>query len=385
MDELQADQVRQVYLLTYSQADLTRFPSRETFSRAVLDAFSQTPANVLYWVCAKETHEDGGYHYHLAIKLDRVQRWRNVKRHLQDRYHIVVNFSNSHANYYTAWEYVTKEDTSPLQSDNHPVLENPPSTTNASQARVADHADGTQNPPAKKKKVSRLTAFQVGEICLTNSIKTRLQLLDFANKQRLAGKTDLAEFIFKSGKKKVEETMATAWEMHEAAAMLERAQLRRMDLLRQFLDKNCVDGCGGEWLFQAQDILLRNSIPQEEFAGAVRTLLQLGRGKYRNILITGPTNCGKSFILQPLTTIYDTFFNPATATYAWIGVETAEVILLNDFRWSPQVIIVLYFYFMHRFSVKHITNIVLIALLIKLFYCSFLLYRLLHGRIFCYF
>lgn len=35
---------------------------------------------------------------------------------------------------------------------------------------------------------------------------------------------------------------------------------------------------------------------------------------------------------------YDTFSNPATKSFAWVGVEGCEVIFLNDFRWSAQII-----------------------------------------------
>ena len=33
-----------------------------------------------------------------------------------------------------------------------------------------------------------------------------------------------------------------------------------------------------------------------------------------------------------------TFDNPATSSFAWVGAEKAEVIFLNDFRWSSQLI-----------------------------------------------
>ena len=48
-------------------------------------------------------------------------------------------------------------------------------------------------------------------------------------------------------------------------------------------------------------------------------------------MITGPANCGKTFIFNPLREIYETFTNPATGTFAWVGAELAEVIFLNDF------------------------------------------------------
>ena len=43
-------------------------------------------------------------------------------------------------------------------------------------------------------------------------------------------------------------------------------------------------------------------------------------------------------MLKPLSKIFKTFENPATTTYAWLGVEEAEIISLNDFRWSSEII-----------------------------------------------
>ena len=63
-----------------------------------------------------------------------------------------------------------------------------------------------------------------------------------------------------------------------------------------------------------------------------------GRGKGRNVMIIGPANCGKTFILKPLCDIFNAFVNPASGTFSWVGVEEAEIIFLNDFRWSERII-----------------------------------------------
>ncbi|KAJ8050628.1 hypothetical protein HOLleu_03908 [Holothuria leucospilota] len=52
-------------------------------------------------------------------------------------------------------------------------------------------------------------------------------------------------------------------------------------------------------------------------------------------MITRPANYGKTFILLPLTLMYSSFWNPVSTRFAWVGVETAEIIFLNDFGWSP--------------------------------------------------
>ena len=43
-------------------------------------------------------------------------------------------------------------------------------------------------------------------------------------------------------------------------------------------------------------------------------------------------------LLSPLKCIYRAFCNPATGTFAWVGEEQAEIIMLNDFQWNPSAI-----------------------------------------------
>ena len=60
-------------------------------------------------------------------------------------------------------------------------------------------------------------------------------------------------------------------------------------------------------------------------------------GKDVKILSFGPTNCRKSFLLNPLETVFKAFVNPATDKYAWIGLDGCEVAYVNDFRWSREI------------------------------------------------
>ena len=74
------------------------------------------------------------------------------------------------------------------------------------------------------------------------------------------------------------------------------------------------------------------------FSTALYKAVDKGRGKYQNVFIHGPANTGKTFILSPLKSIYRAFCNPATGSFAWMGVDEAEIIFLNDFRWDPKII-----------------------------------------------
>ena len=60
------------------------------------------------------------------------------------------------------------------------------------------------------------------------------------------------------------------------------------------------------WLDCALDILDRNAIDRVVFADAIVKLLVFGRGKGRNVYITGPANFGRTFIFDPLRVIFNT-------------------------------------------------------------------------------
>ena len=125
-EHLRSRDVRMVYLVTYSQADLQKFETRKDFAHAVVLCFGRVNCGVLQWCCSHEKHKSGGEHYHLALKLEKKQRWLSVKRFLEDHYAIEVNFSNVRHNYYSAWKYVTKEDEQYEESQEHPDLLNTP-------------------------------------------------------------------------------------------------------------------------------------------------------------------------------------------------------------------------------------------------------------------
>ena len=326
--------VRSVYLITYSQA--AEEWTRESFSNAVVRAFENAEARVRQWVCAKEPHQDGGVHFHLALKLHRQKRWLRVRNSIARDHDINVNFSDSHANYFDAWEYTTKSDPTFIQSEGHPDLSAGfvPRTASAMNARRSTSAATIGEGSTMKRKFDVL---DLSDVIVAKNIKTKDALLQLAHEQRQEGKRDLTLFVLNNVDKCVK-LITTTWEMENVRIELARKQKSRMELLREFLDKDCVENCNGQWLAYALQTLQRNNFGVGEFSTAVRRLLQLGRGKHRNILITGPSNCGKSFMLNPLTKVFRSFTNPAQGTFAWIGAEKAEVIYLNDLRWSEKLI-----------------------------------------------
>ena len=97
---LEIESQRVVYLLTYSRRDATKFPSRESFAKAVLHGWEYRGIRVVQWVVSLEAHADSevlssdisnSYHYHMAIKLRKRARWLQVRNFLDEKYGIQVN------------------------------------------------------------------------------------------------------------------------------------------------------------------------------------------------------------------------------------------------------------------------------------------------------
>ena len=330
---------RCVYLVTYSQADIDRVPDRKTFSDMVKDAFEKSGAGnvVEKWCCSREEHADGNPHYHMAVKLKTQRRWLSVRNYLEDINDIKVNFSDGPSNYYEAWLYCSKSDQHILLCQNHPDFTTAPRTSAASSSKRQASRDKQSGSQSVKQRKRSFDALDLSDIVLKNQIKTKTELLSFANRQKKDGKTDIALYVLNNISKAVK-IVETTWEMDSAVGNVERQCKTRMEIIHDALNEDCVVGCGGEWKRLAIETLRRNNICPTEFALAIKTALEKGRGKNQNILMVGPTNCGKTFLIKPLSEMYRAFSNPATGSFAWIGVDDCEIIYLNDFRWTEKII-----------------------------------------------
>ena len=332
---------RSTNLITYSRADLDKVSSREEFADIWVKAFGLDL--VKQWACCCEKHKESDeVHFHLAIKLNRVKRWKMVRDQVIRESGIVCHFQEFHTNYYDAFKYIKKEDCDFIMSDGHPNLENSPQTKKAS-AKTAKRnlifsaADlRTQQPKQKKSKIEKLDIVKVYDIIINNNLHTEQDLFLLAHSQKAEGKTDLLDFILRMSEKRRSELLRTAWKVDGAAGKNKRQQKTAMEILTEHrISSKCV--CNGDYAKCATEILTENNIDIIEFKCAVIDALCEGRKKGNNIMIIGPANCGKTFILRPLTEVFDCFVSPACGTFAWVGAEKAEVIFLNDLRWNDKL------------------------------------------------
>lgn len=345
------------YLVTYSQADLQKFPTRESFGTAVRDAFNHgaSKVKVQHWVCSRENHQDGGVHYHCSVKLDGVKRWYTVKNFFQQRYGVVLNFSDSHNYYMSAYQYTCKSDPTPTHSPEHPDLSavgSPRTKTCIAAYRRKRQSSDDQGqvccssssvaeegelPTSNPKKAKRLSSIEVSDFIVKHRLYNKTELYAMAQSRKDNGECDLAAFLFSRNEKFIVELIQKTWAMNEASSKMVRESRSRMELVRDAAQSTCsTELC--EWLECALEVLQFNSINPHTFGGYLKELLQSGRGKWKNLMIIGETNCAKTFLLKPLKIIFKCFENPSNDKYAWVGANDAEIILMQDFRWSKETI-----------------------------------------------
>ncbi|XP_065060099.1 uncharacterized protein LOC135687470 [Rhopilema esculentum] len=188
------------------------------------------------------------------------------------------------------------------------------------------------NPDSKFR---RLSSLDVSDFLKEKNIASSTELFAVANAQRESGKKDLAAFLLSRTPKQVEDLIGTTWKMVEARSVIEREKMNRMELLEKAIEGDCAAKCKCKVASVCNGSFIKNNhIHPYVYAASLRELLEKGRGKFRKIIIKGPANCAKSFMLKPLQGIY----NPANDKYAWVGAESAEAIFLNYFRWSSELI-----------------------------------------------
>ena len=220
MESLQNAAQRTVYLITYSRADKAKFPCKERFSSAVVEAWNSCGIRVAQWVVCIEAHtsdcesidEMNLYHYHIALKLGEEARWLQVRNYLDQDFGIRVNFSDNHNSYYTGYRYVTTEDEDALHSRGHPDLSDAaPRTERAISCRKRRPKEkGKADKKRRGKGSERLSVYDVCQIVQAKGITSRLQLVCLAVQQNREGKTALAQFIANRGNKAILEAISLA-------------------------------------------------------------------------------------------------------------------------------------------------------------------------------
>ena len=234
---------------------------------------------------------------------------------------------------------MNKKDPLYLLSESHPTEIESPQTEQAAEAlsERAEKQESRDTPCAINKRKRKLQPSDLYNIT-KNNIKTDLQLCRHAMMELHENNPLLSDFIMTKDDKRRNSMIATVWKLNTAAAVIERNNKARLQILEESLRKPCISGCASRWLTRAQDTLLKNDIDINLFTTAVKSALVQGSGKHRNVMLVGTSNCGKTFLLKPLKKNFNCFVTPTKGTFNWVGAENSECVFLNDFRWNEKVI-----------------------------------------------
>ena len=171
------------------------------------------------------------------------------KDRMMKNYGVMLNFSNVHDNYHSAYQYVTNQDTQVFLSPTHLNLSKigSPRTKACVRAyRESQKRKQNENGNAQQEKAKTSRQFGGLRILVANQIKSEIELLALADAQQRR-KKDLASFVLCRSNKAIHELIDNTWHMQNAQAKLDRKK-SRIDLLRDARSAECIDGCNGEWI-----------------------------------------------------------------------------------------------------------------------------------------
>ena len=137
----------------------------------------------------------------------------------------------------------------------------------------------TSQEKQKQSKVRRLSNLDVREFVVENNIQTDIELFTKAKEQKEARKKELANFLVSRSSKSLQDSLSNAWKIESSTATLARKPTTRMKVVRKCATEDCVEGCNGEWLVCAEQVLTQNKVHPVVYAPALRDLVVKGRGK----------------------------------------------------------------------------------------------------------
>ena len=165
---------------------------------------------------------------------------------------------------------------------------------------------------------------------MLNNIKTESELLAAAKQRHGTVEKDLYRFCVERGEKELTSLLQTTWRIDVALEVV------RQEKIKSLISAECIENSGGVWLTCAKQVLRQNYF--NVYAAAIHDAITTGRQKNNNIMLVGPTNCGKSFLLYLSEIIFRSFINRANGRYEWVGLGTCKIAYLNDFRLSTEII-----------------------------------------------
>ncbi|MEO2002904.1 MAG: hypothetical protein ABGY41_02260, partial [Candidatus Poribacteria bacterium] len=337
------DARRRHYLVTWSarkEKDLLRGDpqqkdpdwsedGRADFAKAVCRAYAIEKGSAPdRWIVAREKHNDGRAHYHMALQHKDGHRWHAVANNLRCG-GFYVDFRETDT-YPRTCAYLLEPsddkveadlDQAPLLSPGHPPMAGRRRVTDV--PRPADECDDST-----RTKLKRLDLEGFYELVLDTGIKTRAELLEYASTDRRLSRF----YMFHA--KHIDDHLRHAWDLANAH-IPPPPRPTRMAIVAATAAS--ADPCEGRWKAAAEELLTFQGFAFTFEDVCLHALLH-GRGKDANVWLAGETGRGKSFLLQPLLKLFSVFINPAPGRFALQNLPGNDVVLIEDYRCEEQIV-----------------------------------------------
>ena len=229
-------------------------------------------------------------------------------------------------------------DQSPYFSPEHPhgnllqrLLDAGAHADRANRGKKRGHASGSNASGS----TSRFRTADLYELVGRTGIRTSTELLAYACEAATNGDRRFAEYCTVVGSV-LQNNLDAAWAVHDAPSRLASMVPDRIARLRQAAQGTCT--CDGVWVPGALKIINNNGDTATQFGHDVFRALAIGARRGVNMAIIGPPGIGKSMLFDSLDEVFAVMGKPQRdCSYPLAGVLDADVLLWQEFAWSPKV------------------------------------------------
>ena len=307
-------------------------PKRETFLKAVQEAHAAAGTPIEEAAVFLEKHQrtdsEGNRLVHLnaLVRAKEPYSWRPVAQQLYLLHRMRVDFSE----HIRTWRDGVMYGVAASEHKGAEELDDEALQWPATAIPLDQVLPGKFN--AQKARHPRLSSLQAYDLCVVHKLHTPTEAWAKAHALDKEGDRGLLAFLLEH--KSVEEFLSKVNKALMSGEILRRQSLGRLGVLREASEESCSCEEEGLWLRLAKQTLERNGVAGA-FQRQIYMALEKGRGKPRNIFLIGPTTCGKSWIIKPLSEIFRPYLIPDDGSHQLEAIFDCELIYLNEFEWTP--------------------------------------------------
>ena len=313
------------------------FFTRQEWLDASLRCHSEAGVRIEEAAVFKELHKrrdaNGDLVPHLNIIVRAADQfgWTRVAQKYWELYKVRVDFSANIRTWHDAVVYGTKGSAHKLFEELDTSEERLQWALNGSPVPFSEVLPARLN--AQRSRIARLSNIQAFDMCVAHGLRTNTQAWAKAEELSAAGDRGLLSFLLDKGD--VDGFIGKVNKAKESAEALRRQSVGRLGVLREAAESPCTCDVPEQWMTLAKETLNRNGV-NGTFQRLIFTALEKGRGKPRAVFLMGPTTCGKSWLIKPLSEIYHVYRIPDDGSHKLESMLDCELTYLNEFQWSPE-------------------------------------------------